>query len=273
MQLNKNFKIELNNAVEIPIIGLGTWMLSGNQAYQSVKWALEIGYRLIDTAKIYGNERKIGDALEKTDIPREELFITTKVWDSDQGYDSTLAAFDKSLKKLKLDYIDLYLIHWPARKRQETWKALEYLYSEGKARAIGVSNFTIRHLQELLETASTIPVVNQVELSPFLYQKELMDFCLSKKIQMEAYSSLTRAQKFNNPTLKTIAQKYGKSVPQILIRWGLQHNVIQIPKSANQNHLKSNFDVFDFTISDDDMQKLDSLNEDYRIGTDPSTYP
>ncbi|MHA1146624.1 MAG: aldo/keto reductase [Promethearchaeota archaeon] len=265
--------LKLNNGIEIPILGLGTWMLSDKEAYQSVKWALDIGYRLIDTATIYGNERKIGEVLKETNIPRDELFITTKVWDTDQGYDSTLAAFGKSLKKLKIDYVDLYLIHWPAKKRNETWRALEYLYNEGWTRAIGVSNFTIRHLKELLKNSSTIPVINQVEFSPFLFQKELRDFCLAQNIQMEAYASLTRTQKFSNPTLKAIAEKYGKTSPQILIRWGIQHNIIQIPKSANLDHLKSNFDVFDFTISEEDMKKLNNLHEDYRIVTDPSTYP
>ncbi|MFX1498602.1 MAG: aldo/keto reductase [Promethearchaeota archaeon] len=265
-----NSKVKLNNETEIPILGLGTWSLLGKQVKKAILWALDTGYRLFDTATIYENEKEIGEALKISEIPREEIFITTKVWKSDHGYTNTLRAFEKSLKSLGLDYIDLYLIHWPdSELRNETWKALEKIYSEGKARAIGVSNYTIRHLKELLEIASYIPVVNQVEFSPFLYQKDLFNFCKGHKIVIEAYSPLTRRRRFDNNILIELAQKYSKTVPQILIRWGLQHEVIEIPKSGNKEHIQQNTEIFDFEISDDDMSQLDNLNDQFRIGDDP----
>ena len=265
--------VKLNNDIDIPILGLGTWTLNGNNAYQAVLWALEAGYRLIDTATIYGNERKIGQAIVESGVPREEIFITTKVWNSDQGYNNTFDAFNNSLKNLNLTYIDLYLIHWPISKlRDETWKALEKLLKEGKARAIGVSNYTIRHLKEHLDNFSVIPSVNQVEFSPFLYQKDLLDYCVSKGIILEAYSPLTRSRKLNTPEIETIGKKYNKTPAQILIRWGLQHNIIEIPKSGNKDHIYENAKVFDFELTVDDMKNLDNLNQDFRIGSDPSTY-
>ena len=180
-ELTMNSTIELNNGVKIPIIGLGTAALFGKKAYQSVVWALESGYKMIDTASMYGNERNVGKAIQESGIPRDELFITTKVWETDQGNDNTIIALEKSLKKLKLSYIDLYLIHWPrSNLRNETWKALEKILEDDKARAIGVSNYTIRHLETLFEIASTLPAINQVEFTPFLYQKELLNFCKSQ---------------------------------------------------------------------------------------------
>ena len=271
MDLNFNTSVKLNNGVNMPILGLGTWALSGKSAYQAVLWALEIGYRLIDSASLYGNEKKIGEALKATKNLRDDIFITTKVWNSDQGYDSTLAAFDRSLKLLNLDYIDLYLIHWPVKGlRNETWKALEKIYDNGRVRAIGVSNFTIRHLDELKATLKLIPSVNQVEFSPFLYQKELMEYCRSNKIVLEAYSPLTKAKKFSNSTLMTLGQKYSKSPAQILIRWDLQHEIVTVPKSGDKLHLIDNANVFDFSLDENDMHKLDSLNENYRTVNDPN---
>ncbi len=279
MEFTINSKIELKNgiktgsSVEIPIIGLGTWILSGKQAYQSVLWALEAGYRLIDTATIYGNERKIGDAIIDSKMPRDEIFVTTKVWNNDQGYDNTISAFERSIKKLKLSYVDLYLIHWPVTGlRNETWKALEKLLKDDKTRAIGVSNFTIRHLKELMKDSSTIPSVNQVEFSPFLYQKELLDYCASHNIIVEAYSPLTRARKLDHPQLKSMAEKYGKKPAQILIRWGLQHGIVEIPKSGSKAHIYENVSIFDFNIVDEDMKQLNNLNEDFRVADDPSTW-
>ena len=273
MGLNINSTLKLNNGIDIPIIGLGTWTLTGKGAYYSVLHALEAGYKLIDTATMYGNERKIGEAVKDADIPREEIFITTKVWNSAHGYDKTLKAFERSLKKLDMSYVDLYLIHWPVSGlRNETWKGLEKIYEDGKARSIGVSNFTIRHLNELLEATSTIPAVNQFEFSPFLYLKELMDFCQSKKIVVEAYCPLTRGQKLDNPQLKTIGQKYGKTSAQVLIRWGIQHDVIQIPKSGSKNHIIENINIFDFVLDNEDMKQLDNLNEDFRNVDDPSMW-
>jgi diketogulonate reductase-like aldo/keto reductase len=270
MDLNINSTQILNNGVKIPRLGLGTWDLRGKEAYQAVLWSLELGYRLIDTATVYGNEIEIGKALKDTDVPREEIFLTTKVWNTDQGYNSTLIAFEKSLKRLKVDYIDLYLIHWPvSRLRSETWRALEKIYEGGKAYSVGVSNFTIHHLEELIVTSKTIPTVNQIEFSPFLYQKELMDYCKSNKIVVEAYTPLTRGRKFSNKTVSTLAQNHKKTSAQILIRWGLQHDVIEIPKSGNPQHLHENAGVFDFTLSDEEMSQLDELNENYRLVDDP----
>lgn len=271
-ELTMNSTIELNIGVKMPIIGLGTAALFGKSAYQSVVWGLELGYKMIDTASMYGNERNVGNAILKSGIPRDELFITTKVWETEQGYDKTFVALDKSLKKLKLSYIDLYLIHWPRSKlRNETWKALEKILEEGKARAIGVSNYAIRHLEELFETSSTLPAVNQVEFTPFLYQMELLNYCKKNKIVVEAYSSLTRGQKFENSVLKSICHKYNKFPAQILIRWGLQHGIIQIPRSRSQQHIQENMEVFDFTLKDEDMKQLDNLNENFRLTEDPNT--
>ncbi|MHA2390539.1 MAG: aldo/keto reductase [Promethearchaeota archaeon] len=270
MELDIKSRLLLNNGVEIPFLGLGTYPLRGKEAYQAVLWALEIGYSLIDTASFYGNEKEIGNALKDSPIPREEIFVTTKVWNSEQGYNNTLDAFENSLKRLQLEYIDLYLIHWPiSGLRNETWKALEKIYKEGNVRAIGVSNYTIRHLEDLSETSNSIPVVNQIEFSPFLFQKELMDYCQSKNIAVEAYTPLTRGRRFNNEVLRSISHKYNKTPAQILIRWGLQHEFIEIPKSGSKEHLIENANVFDFKIIDSDMSQLDVLNEHYRLADDP----
>lgn len=270
MNLDIKTKMLLNNGIEIPIFGLGTWPLRGDEAYQAVLWALEIGYSLIDTASFYRNEKEIGNALKDTPIAREEIFVTTKVWNSEQGYENTRKAFENSLKRLQLDYIDLYLIHWPIRGlRNETWKALEKIYDEGNARAIGVSNFTIRHLEELLESSNSVPVVNQIEFTPFLFQKELMDYCQFKNIAVEAYTPLTRGRRFNNEVLRSITKKYNKTAAQIMLRWGLQHDIIEIPKSGSKEHLIENANVFDFELSDLDMNQLDDLNENYRLVDDP----
>ncbi len=250
----------------MPILGLGTWALSGKQAVQAVSWALEAGYRMIDTASMYGNEQEIGEALKKSSISRDKIFITTKVWPSEQGFENTVKAFERSLKNLNLKYIDLYLIHWPAGDlSKDTWRAFEKLLNEGKVKAIGVSNYTIQQLKDLLKNSSTAPCVNQVEFSPFLYQYELMEFCQSRKIALEAYCPLTRARKLDHPTIHAIGEKHSKSAAQALIRWGLQHDVIQIPKSGNKNHILENSNVFDFELDQDDMKILDKLNEDFRV--------
>lgn len=271
MALNLDSRFKLNNGIKIPVLGLGTWDLYGDDAYNAVQWALEAGYRLIDTAKIYANERPIGKALEDAKINREELFITSKVWETDFGYNSTLKAFEKSLNKLKLKYMDLYLIHWPQNKRIETWKALEKLYEDGNVLAIGVSNFTIKHLKELFNETSIIPAINQVEFSPFLYQKELLEFCTSNEIRLEAYSPLTRAKKLDNPVLREIGKKYQKSTAQVLLRWGLEHGIIEIPKSGNKHHIIENADVFDFELTKEEMSQINDLNENLRVTYDPAT--
>jgi diketogulonate reductase-like aldo/keto reductase len=275
MELTLDTRLQLNNAVEMPIFGLGTYRSGrGIETLKAVLWALEAGYRHIDTAKIYGNERDVGKALRESSIPREDVFITTKLWNSDHGYISTITACQKSLEELDLDYVDLYLIHWPVPElRLETWKAMEQLLEEGKCRAIGVSNYTIWHLQELLESeySNVVPAVNQVEFSPYLFQKDLLDFCQSKEIQVESYSPLTKGQKLNDPRLGEIAQKYEKTPAQLLIRWNLEHQIIVIPKSTKKERIYENADIFDFSITSTDMKTLDSLNENLRTGWDPST--
>ena len=274
LDINLNSKVKLNNGVEMPVFGLGTWALIGKRGYQAILWALEAGYRLLDTAEIYGNEKRVGLAIKDSGIPREEIFITTKVFNTSQGFENTLNAFEESLRKLNVAFIDLYLIHAPVTDlRFETWKAMEKLLDEGKILAIGVSNYNNRHLSEHLEHFSIIPTVNQVEFSPFLYQKDLLDFCKSHNVVLEGYSPLTKGDKLDNRVLIDIGKKYVKSPAQILIRWGLQHDVVQIPRSSNKEHLYENANVFDFRIGDDDMRTLDSLNEDFRAyGLDPTSY-
>lgn len=272
-EISIDTKVKLNNGVQMPIFGLGTYQTrSGKETQAAVLYALEAGYRLIDTARIYRNEKDVGDAFRKSGIPREEVFITTKLWNSDHGYDTAIAACEKSLKSLALSYIDLYLIHWPVEGlRNETWRAMERLQKEGKCRAVGVSNYMIWHLEELLNRSSTIPAVNQVEFSPYLYQKDLLEFCRSHNIQLEAYSPLTKGQKLSDPKLVAIASRYSKSPAQILIRWVLQHGAIVILKSSKKERIFENADVFDFTISPEDKSVLDSFNENLRTSWDPST--
>ncbi len=267
-------RVKLNNGVEMPIFGLGTYQARAGEAREAVLQALKLGYRLIDTASMYGNEEDIGEALKQSRLPREEVFITTKLWNSDHGYEKTLAAFEDSRKKLSLDYVDLYLIHWPAEGlRGETWKAMEKLLEEGKCRAVGVSNYMTWHLEELLRHSSTIPAVNQVEFHPYLYLKDLLDFCQSHDIQLESYSPLTKGVKLDDPKLADLASKYSKTPAQILIRWVLQHGVIVIPKSSHKERIEENAHVFDFSISPEDMNALDSFHQNFRSSWDPSRIP
>lgn len=267
-----NHKIKLNNGLLMPALGLGTYLSpAGEAARGAVTMALEAGYRHFDTAALYNNEEDIGYAVKNSGIPREEIFVTTKLWNSDHGYDRAMDAFDKSLRRLGLDYVDLYLIHWPVEfKRKESWKALEKIQNEGRVKSIGVSNYTIRHLEELKEYAAVIPAVNQVEFSPFLYQKELLKYCMAHGIIVQAYSPLVRGKKMADTVLKDIAASYRKSPAQILIRWALQHDMCVLPKSIRKERIFENADVFDFHISDQDMEKLDDLDEDYRVAWDPS---
>jgi methylglyoxal/glyoxal reductase len=264
MQLSLQSVGLLNNGVEIPRLGLGVYQAPpGESTLRAVKYALKIGYRHIDTAWLYGNEIDVGRAIRESGIEREEIFITTKVWNSDQGYQSTLAACDRSLKLLGLPNVDLYLIHWPVEGQgKDTWKAMIQLLNEGKTRAIGVSNFEVFHLQEIFQNFDVIPSVNQVEFHPFLFQEKLLEFCKNSNIQLEAYSPLTRGQRLNHPTLVGLAKKYGKSSAQILIRWNLQHGLVVIPKSIHENRIRENIQVFDFQLEETDMKLLNSLNED-----------
>ncbi|TMI40217.1 aldo/keto reductase [Candidatus Bathyarchaeota archaeon] len=267
--------VTLNNNVQMPILGLGVYQTPpGRVTQNSVKFALKLGYRHVDTARIYGNEADVGEAVRESGILREDLFVTTKLWNSDQGYDSTLRAYEASLKRLGLDYVDLYLVHFPVPDvRKESWRAMETLFKKGRCRAIGVSNFTIRHLEELTEESDVIPSVNQVEFHPFLYQKELLDYCQGKRIQVEAYSPLARGERFKQPRILSLAKKYSKTPAQLMIRWGIQHGVVVIPKSTREERIRENSQVFDFDISDDDMMSLDSLNEDLRLNWDPTSVP
>lgn len=269
--------VQLNNEVVMPQLGLGVWQAKdGREVETAVKVAIECGYRLIDTAAVYGNEKGVGQAIADSGVPREELFITTKVWNADQGYDQTLAAFDKSLQRLKLDYVDLYLIHWPVPAKDlyvDTWRALEKLYADGKVKAIGVSNFTIDYLERLMSETTIIPAVNQIELHPHLSQIELRDYCKQHGIVVESYSPLGGAggNLLDELILRDIGDGYNKSPAQVVIRWHLQNDLIVIPKSVTPKRIKQNIDVFDFELNEEDMAAINNLNADARVGSDPTT--
>jgi diketogulonate reductase-like aldo/keto reductase len=273
--LSIDTKVFLNNGVEMPVFGLGTYLSgSSRETRDIVSYALEIGHRHFDTARFYGNERDIGEAIRGSGIPREDIFITTKLWNDDHGFHRALGAFDESLRDLGLDYVDLYLIHWPVQGlRNESWRALEKLLVDGRCRAIGVSNYTIAHLKELLDLSPVMPSINQVEFHPFLYQKDLLAFCRSNDIRLESYSPLTKGRKLDDLRLGEIARAYAKSPAQILVRWALQKDVIVIPKSSRKEKIRENAAVFDFAISREDMDKLDALHENLRVTWDPTTVP
>jgi methylglyoxal/glyoxal reductase len=297
MELTIETKLTLNDGHPIPQLGLGVWQIrAGATCEAAVLAALEAGYRHIDTAALYGNEESVGAAIRMSGISRKNIFVTTKLWNSDHGNPGR--ALDTSLRKLKLDYVDLYLIHYPVRERRQSWRALEALQAEGKARSIGVSNFTIRHLTELLAETKTVPAVNQVEFHPYLYQRDLLDFCAAEGIVVEAYSPLTKGTRLSDPKLVAVAKKYSqaepqpaaprsrfalvdrlsrrsetKSTAQILIRWALQHGLAVIPKSANRRRIFEDANVFDFEITAEDMDLLDRFNEDLRTCWDPTNAP
>lgn len=270
---------KLNNGVEIPVIGFGTWQTpNGQVAEESVLAALNSGYRHLDTAAAYGNEESVGAAIKKSGINRHELFVTTKLWNSDHGYQNTKKAIDTSLEKLDLDYLDLYLIHWPnpaamrdnwAELNAESWQAMEEAVQAGKIRAIGVSNFRKHHLDELLKTAEIKPAVNQNYLNPSDMQEDLVKYNDSLGILNEAYSPLGTGGLLSNEVVNGIAEKYGKSPAQILIRWSLNHNFLPLPKSVHPDYIKANADVFDFDIEPEDMKKLDGLHGAAKIANDP----
>jgi methylglyoxal/glyoxal reductase len=260
----------LNNGVVMPLLGLGVYDIHGRDAEQTVAWALEIGYRLFDTAAMYNNETAVGAALRQGGIGRQALFVTTKVHNNDHGYDATLRAFDQSLARLGCDYIDLYLVHWPLpQTRRQTWKALETLYAEGRVRAVGVANYLLPFLTELATYANVVPAVNQIEFSPYLYLTDELTYCRQHHIQLQAYSPLVRGQRFDDPRLLALARQYGKTPAQLLLRWALQHGVSVIPKSASRQRLAENFDVFDFTLSAESMARMDGLHENLRVVEDP----
>lgn len=275
---NINSRVKLNNGIEMPVVGLGVFQVEDGQiVIDSVKAAIKNGYRSIDTAAIYGNEEGVGqgikEAIEENGINREDLFITSKVWNADLGYQSTLDAFELSLKKLGLDYLDLYLIHWPVEgKYVESWKALETLYKTGKVKAIGMSNFQIHHLQDVLEIAEIKPMVNQVELHPLLSQVELRNFLKENSIQVEAWAPLMQGQLFDNETLSQIAKAHNKSIAQIVLRWHLQNEIVIIPKSIKEHRIQENANIFDFELTAEEMKTIDALNKNHRVGPDPDNF-
>jgi diketogulonate reductase-like aldo/keto reductase len=265
---------ELHNGVQMPYFGLGVYLSKdGSEVINAVKDALNHGYRHIDTAAIYDNEDGVGQGIKESDVAREDVFLVSKVWNTDQGYDSTLHAFDASLERLGTDYLDLYLIHWPKGElSKETWKALERLYKEKRVRSIGVSNFLRHHLEDLLPSVEIVPMVNQMEFHPYLVQQDLLDFCNSKGIQYEAWSPLMQGHIFDLEVMKDLAAKYNKTIAQMVLRWDLQKGVVTIPKSSKKERIIANADLFDFEISQEDMNLLDGLDQGKRFGPDPDNF-
>jgi diketogulonate reductase-like aldo/keto reductase len=255
----------------IPQLGLGVWQMPrGKATSHAVAAALAAGYRHVDTARIYGNEADVGKALRASGVPRGELFVTTKLWNDDHGYDSALRAFDASLERLGLDDVDLYLVHWPvAGKRRDSWRALERLHREGRARAIGVSNFMPHHLEELLGGAEIVPAVDQIEVSPFHQQRETRAFCGRQGIVVEAYSPLTRGQRLGDATVAAVAARVGRTPAQVMLRWGIQQGLVVLPKSAHEARIRDNAAIFDFTLDVEAMAALDALDEELVTGWDP----
>lgn len=268
--------VTLNNGLKMPQLGFGVWKIPDEEATAAVEKALEAGYRSIDTAKVYGNEVGVGKAIANSSVPREELFITTKVWNADHGYENTLQAFDASLERLGLDYVDLYLIHWPTPKFDqyvETYQALEKLYKDGRVKAIGVCNFDIEHLERILDECEVVPVINQVECHPYLQQKELKAFCEQHQIKLEAYSPLMNGRDIlQDEVIQGLAEQYGKTPAQIILRWHLQKEVVVIPKSVTPSRIEENINVFDFELNDSDMNKIAELDRNLRINKIPSEF-
>ncbi|MGV9276784.1 aldo/keto reductase [Streptomyces griseosporeus] len=268
--------ITLNNGVEMPQLGFGVWQVPDDEAERAVATALQAGYRSIDTAAIYGNEEGTGRAIAASGLPREDIFVTTKLWNSDQGYDSTLRAFDTSLAKLGLDYVDLYLIHWPLPGRGryvDTYKAFEKLHADGRIRAIGVSNFLPEHLERLIAETSVIPAVNQIELHPYLQQHAAREYHAEQGIATEAWSPLGSGKGLLEvPAIVAIARKHGRTPAQVVLRWHLQTGNVVIPKSVTPSRIEENISVFDFSLDDEDLAAISALNEDRRLGPDPATF-
>lgn len=264
--------VPLRTGGAIPQVGLGVWQASPEDCRAAVAAALRLGYRHIDTARIYGNEADVGAAIRDSGIPREHIFITTKLWNDDQGYDSALQAFDASAKRLGVEYIDLYLIHWPVPgKRLDSWRALEKLRADKRARAIGVSNFLVHHLEELFGAAKEKPAVNQIELTPFLQRRDTVELCKREKIVVEAYSPLTRGKRLGHPVITAIADELGRSPAQVLLRWNVEHGNVVLPKSVRPERIAENGNLFDFRLSPDQLAQLDALEENLATGWDPAT--
>lgn len=259
--MNENFKV-LSNGIKMPSIGFGTYKsVNDEETAKIVKYALEIGYRQIDTASFYGNEVGIGNGIKESEINREDIFLVTKLWNDDHGYDKTIEAFNKSLERLQVNYIDLYLVHWPNKLNSETWKAFEYLYKTGKVKAIGVCNFKIGHLEELKKTAEIMPMVNQIEIHPQSSKNDILSYCEENNIQLVAWSPIMRGKLFSNDLMIDLAEKYKKTIAQIILRWHVQRGIIPIPKSSNEERIKENLSIFDFELSNADMKTIDLLNE------------
>lgn len=267
--------VALRNGVAMPVLGLGVWQTpAGETTRYAVRTAFAVGYRLIDTARAYRNEEDVGAAVRESGLPRDRVFVTTKLWNSDHGYDRALRACDESLARLGLEQLDLYLVHWPVEGlRRETWRAMERIRADGKARAVGVSNYTVRHLEELAGHARELPAVNQVEFSPFLFQRDLLERCRRDGIQLEAYGPLVRGHKLDHPVLARVARKHGRTPAQVLVRWGLEHEVVTIPKSVHEARIRENADVFGFALDAEDLSALDALDEGYRTSWDPTDAP
>jgi diketogulonate reductase-like aldo/keto reductase len=261
----------LNNGIKMPWLGFGVFKVpEGEEVENAIKSALETGYRHIDTAALYGNERGVGKAIRASGVPREEIFLTTKVWNDNQRKQRIIEAFEESLLRLGTEYVDLYLIHWPVKGYyQKTWKSMEEIYKSGRAKAIGVSNFLVHHLEDILHDCEIAPAVNQVEFHPFLLQPQLLRFCQSKNIQLEAWAPLMQGRFVILQEIKHLAIKYHKSAAQILLRWDLQHQVVTIPKSTHSQRITENANIFDFELAAEDMLKIDQLDKDERIGPDP----
>lgn len=265
---------ELHNGVQMPYLGLGVYQSeNGSEVINAVKEALNHGYRHIDTAAFYHNEEGVGAGIRESNVDRKDVFLVSKVWNTDQGYESTLKAFEASLERLGTEYLDLYLIHWPKGElSKETWRALEKLYNEKRVRAIGVSNFLQHHLEDLLTSAEIVPMVNQMEFHPYLVQQDLIDYCNANSIQYEAWSPLMQGNIFDLDIMKDMASKYNKTIAQIVLRWDLQKGVVTIPKSSKKERIISNSKLFDFELSEEDMKLLDSLDRDKRFGPDPDNF-
>jgi len=269
----------LSNGVELPWFGLGVYKAEpGPEAEQAVVWALEAGYRSIDTAALYGNESDVGRAIRRSGVPRSEIFVTTKLWNDSHGFDKALQAFDDSLNRLEMDYVDLYLVHWPVGQPSdtpiynETWQAMEAIYKSGRARAIGVSNFMVHHLQTLLPTVNVAPMVNQVEFHPWLQQPDLQAFCRAHQIQLEAWAPIMRGRALEVPELVKLGEKYGKNAVQVSLRWMLDKGIVTIPKSVKKERIKNNADVFDFELDPADIALIDSLDRGQRFGPNPNKF-
>jgi diketogulonate reductase-like aldo/keto reductase len=268
---NLTDKVTLNNGVKIPQFGLGVWRAAnGPETKNAVIWALEAGYRSIDTASLYANEDSVGEGLRESGVPRKDVFITTKVWNPDQGYEKTLAAFDKSIKLLGLDYVDMYLAHYPVTgKYLDTWKALEKLLAGGLIKAIGVSNFHTHHLDDLLAHCSVPPAVNQIELHPYLSQKTLLEYHQKHNIVTEAWAPIAKGRVLSEEIILGIAKKYNKTPAQVVLRWELQLGIVIIPKSVHKERIIENAGIFDFSLTDEEIERIDTLERNGRIGTDP----